>query len=501
MVTRSRDHFGFPANNGYMRFREHRKTFSLLVSPRTATCLATMLLAVAMAGCGDDDGGPDAGAPGLSDVQALFTESCAGSTCHVSFQGAPGAGMDLRPASVCANVINVDAAEVTTLRRIVPGNPDESYLLCKVTPGCSDLPERAQLMPQGSNGLPADKRDLISQWIQAGAPGCSNANDMTPPRFEGVQEFTPLSQAVRLSWQPATDDVTQADDIEYLVYVADQSGGQDFAAAEVETTAGAVEATVSGLEPGGQYFFVVRARDAAGNIDTNTKEIVGSPLAIIDNIAPTFAGVAMANPLGGTVIELSWTAADDDISDAANIKYNVYVAEASGAQDFNAPLLSTSVGQTQVAVRGLRAGSEYFFVVRAEDEGGNEDTNTNEIRATTDGDIFFPQDIQPILTTKCTNAACHDGADPAEGMNLTEGSAHQNLVGVTANQCELVDNRERVEPTNPDGSYLIDKILGVDLCGDTVQQMPAGGDPLSEAEVDAFRKWIEQGAGDGNPVN
>lgn len=485
-----------------MRFREHRKTVLLLASPRAATCLATILLAVAMAGCGDDDGGgPDAGGPGLADVQALFTESCAGSTCHVSFQGAPAAGMDLRPGSVCASVINVDAAEVTTLRRIVPGNPDESYLLCKVTPGCEDLPERAQLMPQGSDGLPENERNLISQWIQAGAPGCNNANDMTPPRFEGVQGFTPLSQAVRLDWQPATDDVTQEANIDYLVYVADESGGQDFAAAEVETTAGAVQATVSGLEPGGQYFFVVRARDAAGNIDTNTKEIVGSPLAIIDNIAPTFAGVAMTTVLGATAIELTWTAATDDISNAADIKYHVYVSETSGGQDFTSPTLSTSVGQTRVTVRGLRASVEYFFVVRAEDEGGNQDTNTNEIRATTDDGIFFPQDIQPILTQKCTNAACHDGTDPAEGMNLTEGNSHENLVGVTANQCELIDNRERVDPTNPDNSYLVDKILGVDLCGDTVLQMPANGEPLSDNEIEAITKWIEQGADDGTPAN
>ncbi len=461
-----------------------------------------MLLAVAVSGCGDDDGGgPDAGAPGLADVQALFSESCAGSTCHVGFQGGPGGDMDLRPGSVCASVINVEVAEAPALRRIVPGNPDESYLYCKVTPDCDVLPERAQLMPPGTDGLPADERNLISQWIQAGTPGCNNANDTTPPRFEGVQGFTPLSQAVRLDWQPATDDVTPTADIDYLVYVADESGGQDFAAAEVETTGGAVQATVSGLEPGGQYFFVVRARDAAGNINTNTEEIVGSPLAIIDNVAPTFAGATTATALGATAIELTWTAAADDISNAADIKYHVYVAETSGGQDFNTPTLSTSVGQTRVTVRGLRASVEYFFVVRAEDEGGNQDTNTNEVRETTDGGIFFPEDIQPILTQKCTNAACHDGADPQEGMDLTEGNSHENLVGVVANQCELVDNRERVDPTNPDGSYLIDKILGVDLCGQTVQRMPAGGDPLSENEVEAIRKWIEQGADDGTPAN
>jgi hypothetical protein len=464
-----------------------------------------MLLAVAMAGCEDDDPDetPDAGTPGLSDVQELFNGSCAGSTCHIGFQGAAAAGMDLRPSSLCASVINVAAAEVPTLSRIVPGNPDESYLLCKVTPGCEDLPARAQLMPQGSNGLPSDQRNLISQWIQAGAPGCNTGVDTTAPRFDGVQSFTPLSQAVRLSWQAAADDVTQIEAIQYLVYVAEQAGAQDFSAADVETTAGALEATVSGLTPGSQYFIVVRARDAAGNIDTNTKELAVSPLATIDNVAPTFAGVASARALGATLIELVWVAATDDVSAAADIKYHVYMGEGAAPTDFTTPTLTTAAGETSAIVRGLRAGNTYFFVVRAEDAAGNQDTNTAAVSETTEDDIFFPQDIQPILTDKCTNPACHDGTNPAEGMNLTEGNAHANLVGVVANQCELVDNRERVDPANPDGSYLIDKILGVDLCGTNTQQMPRGGAPLSEAEVDAFRKWIEQGADDGStpPAN
>lgn len=485
-----------------MRSREHRNTFSLLVSPRAAASLAAMLLSVAAAGCGDDGGGgPDAGSPGLSDVQDLFTQRCAGSTCHVGFQGEPAAGMDLRPASLCASVINIDAVEVPSLDRVVPGNPDASYLLCKVTPGCDDLPARAQLMPQGTNGLITAERNLISQWIQGGAQGCNTGVDTTAPRFDGVQSFTPLSQAVRLAWQAATDDVTQESGIEYLVYVADQSGGQDFAAAEVETTAGALEAMVSGLEPGRQYFFVVRARDAAGNIDGNTKEIVGSPLATIDDVAPTFAGVASARALGATLVELTWLAATDDVSAAADIKYNVYMAEAAAPTDFTTPTLTTAAGETTTIVRGLRTGNTYFFVVRAEDVAGNEDTNVTVLSATTEDDIFFPQDIQPILTAKCTNEACHDGTDPAEGMDLTEGNSHANLVGVVANQCELVDNRERVDPVNPEGSYLVDKLLGVDLCGETVQRMPAGGDPLSENELEAISKWIEQGADDGTPAN
>ena len=51
----------------------------------------------------------------------------------------------------------------------------------------------------------------------------------------------------------------------------------------------------------------------------------------------------------------------------------------------------------------------------------------------------------------------------------------------------------RVQPGDPDASYLINKLTGVGITGD---RMPADGLFLSPAEIQVFRLWIEQDASD-----
>ncbi|MCK5309907.1 MAG: Ig-like domain-containing protein, partial [Thermoplasmata archaeon] len=93
-----------------------------------------------------------------------------------------------------------------------------------------------------------------------------------------------------------------------------------------------------------------------------------------DTTAPTFAGLVSATDAvtGGTV-DLSWDLATDP---SYPILYNVYMATSSGGQDFGTPDYITD--QTNLQISGLTDNQEYFFVVRAEDSAGNEDTNTVE---------------------------------------------------------------------------------------------------------------------------
>lgn len=458
--------------------------------------LAAVLIAGFAAGCAGDTGtGPDAASSQatLQRVESLFGDRCAGSSCHVGFSGEPGSAMDLGPGAACASLVGVAAVEVPDLRRVVPGSADESYLLCKLTPGCEALPDRATVMPPGfPDGLPAAERDLVARWIMAGAPGCpAPEQDVTPPVFAGVETATPLAQAVRLQWEPATDDVTEAAGIVYLVYQALEAGAQDFRQPVLETAAGAAQATVTGLGVDTGYFFVVRARDAAGNVDANTAEIPVTTLAIADSTPPAFAGVASATPIGTTSMELAWQPATDDNAPPDAITYHVYVSETAGGQVFTAPALTTPPGATSALVEELRAGTGYFFVVRAEDAAGNQDTNTVEVQGTTRATLSFSRDVEPILDGTCARMGCHTGVNPAEELDLRAGRAHAALVGVTAVQCG--DSRARVAPGNPDSSYLIDKLTGVDLCAGTA--MPKGS-PLARAEIQLIRDWVAAGARD-----
>jgi hypothetical protein len=64
-----------------------------------------------------------------------------------------------------------------------------------------------------------------------------------------------------------------------------------------------------------------------------------------------------------------------------------------------------------------------------------------------------------------------------------------NLIDVEAVQM----SKPRVEPNNVENSYIIDKLLGVDIAPGT-EQMPFGGIPLCDAKIEAVTEWIAIGA-------
>jgi hypothetical protein len=104
--------------------------------------------------------------------------------------------------------------------------------------------------------------------------------------------------------------------------------------------------------------------------------------------------------------------------------------------------------------------------------------------ATTFGDVW---DI--LSVSRCP--ICHTGGSPPAGLNLSnEDTAFTQLVGVNATECS--PSRARVQPGNPDASYLVNKLAGVDLCAG--QRMPIGGPFLADAELDVVRTWVASGA-------
>ena len=95
--------------------------------------------------------------------------------------------------------------------------------------------------------------------------------------------------------------------------------------------------------------------------------------------------------------------------------------------------------------------------------------------------------VQAIFTANCAFSGCHGGASPAEGMSLAAGQAFGNIVDEPSNQSGL----DRIEPFEPDNSYLIRKLEGTG----SQQRMPAGGaPPLPPAEIQLIRDWTSAGA-------
>ena len=83
-----------------------------------------------------------------------------------------------------------------------------------------------------------------------------------------------------LTWDPATDDVSPASKIVYDVYQATTSGGEDFSAPTYTTAAGATSFDTPPLPTDRTFYFVVRARDRAGNSDSNKVERQGQNLCV-----------------------------------------------------------------------------------------------------------------------------------------------------------------------------------------------------------------------------
>lgn len=105
------------------------------------------------------------------------------------------------------------------------------------------------------------------------------------------------------------------------------------------------------------------------------------------------------------------------------------------------------------------------------------------------GSVSFAADVQPIFTTNCASAGCHKGINAQEGLDLSAGKAYAKLVNVAAAQCS--DGRKLVLPGDPAQSYLIDKMMNVDICAGT--KMPKLG-MLPSAQITTVANWICAGA-------
>lgn len=104
--------------------------------------------------------------------------------------------------------------------------------------------------------------------------------DTTPPVFNGADRANKVSgDSASLHWSVATDNVTASSDIQYLIYLANTSGAQDYSWPTLVTEPGEIQPTLSGLSAGKNYYVVVKAMDQSGNIDSNTREIIASTYA------------------------------------------------------------------------------------------------------------------------------------------------------------------------------------------------------------------------------
>jgi hypothetical protein len=111
-----------------------------------------------------------------------------------------------------------------------------------------------------------------------------------------------------------------------------------------------------------------------------------------------------------------------------------------------------------------------------------------------DGNGGLPVAFEPTFSNIQQNVfsaiciECHSGPAAPEGLRLDPQNSYNHLVGVrSSEQPDLF----RVEPGNPDRSYIIRKLEGgPDISGG---QMPLDRTPLDQRTINAIRLWIAQG--------
>lgn len=100
-------------------------------------------------------------------------------------------------------------------------------------------------------------------------------------------------------------------------------------------------------------------------------------------------------------------------------------------------------------------------------------------------DVRLGRDVEPILMSRCSGEFCH-------GLTMTSASrAYAFLVNQESVECD--DSRPLVMPGDIEHSYVVDKMLGRNLCAG--HPMPRGlGNRLSPEEVRTVTDWICEGA-------
>jgi len=102
--------------------------------------------------------------------------------------------------------------------------------------------------------------------------------------------------------------------------------------------------------------------------------------------------------------------------------------------------------------------------------------------ASAQGPVSFQNDIRPILVRQCQG--CHQPASRQSDLSLTTYDAFKTGGRKGAS----------FVPGSPEKSVVLSY-----LTGDVKPQMPFGGRPLPDEQIELFRRWIREGAKDDAP--
>ena len=241
---------------------------------------------------------------------------------------------------------------------------------------------------------------------------------------------------------------------------------------------------------------IVTENSAAGSGDTFVVTAMVPDNGATVDVLPTTIDVTFNRPVGNASadqVTFEASGGDGSFGDGNEVGFDpTGVSATDAALSIDLTGLASADDVYQIVLDGSSAeamADDEGQILDGDDDGapGGDFVSTFTVVAVASAPTLT--EVQTtVFTASCAFSGCHAGGAPAAGMDLSAGVAFSSIVDVLSTQSAL----DRVEPGDPDNSYLVRKIEGgPDIQG---QQMPRNSPPLSQAQMTLIRDWISAGA-------
>ena len=301
--------------------------------------------------------------------------------------------------------------------------------------------------------------------------GSNNNNDDTTsnnaPTFSSNSDSVSVSENSTGVIYTASATDADGDDITYSV-----SGGTDRGQFKIDTSSGQLRfqsapdyEVPEDANKDNIYQAKIKASDGSASATMTLSVTVTNADDEADTTAPSEPQLISLASADASSMDVDWFGSSDDQTGSALIEYQIHAATTSGFTPANSTLQSSVNNTISATITGLDASTEYFVVVLAVDQAGNQSSSEEKSITTSSSAAIASDDAVTIeadaitivsdnsLTLEKTSAteALQTGdvlvSDQGDGLLLKIASITDNgsELQVTTTQATLVDAFEQVE--------------------------------------------------------